>query len=45
MEEGIVDGCFFVWVSVTEKYMKGKDGKMFNNYSIDNDENNVQEKE
>lgn len=30
--EGIVDGCFFTWVSVTEKYMKGKQDKTFNDY-------------
>jgi hypothetical protein len=30
-EEGIFDGCFYVWVDVTKKYM-GKNKKMFNNY-------------
>ncbi|MCL4345789.1 MAG: hypothetical protein M1375_05340 [Candidatus Thermoplasmatota archaeon] len=31
-EEGIFDGCFYVWVDVTKKYMKNKDEKMFNDY-------------
>jgi hypothetical protein len=30
-EEGIFDGCFYVWVDVTKKYMSG-DGKTFNDY-------------
>ncbi|MHB8360483.1 MAG: hypothetical protein ACYDAO_01755 [Thermoplasmataceae archaeon] len=31
-KEGIVDGCFFTWVAVTEKYMKEKGNKTFNTY-------------
>ncbi|MGP6220596.1 hypothetical protein [Caldiplasma sukawensis] len=32
-EEGIFDGCFYVWVDVTKKYMEGKNVKsIFNNY-------------
>ncbi len=34
-EEGIVDGCFFTWVAVTEKYMKDKKQKKFNTYPGD----------
>ncbi|MCL4350716.1 MAG: hypothetical protein M1414_02340 [Candidatus Thermoplasmatota archaeon] len=32
-EEGIFDGCFYVWVSVTEKYMSKKEDKNFNDYN------------
>jgi hypothetical protein len=32
-DEGIVDGCFFTWVAVTERYMKDKPQKKFNTYS------------
>ncbi len=31
-EEGIFDGCFYVWVDVTKKYMSDK-GKTFNDYT------------
>ena len=31
-QEGIFDGCFYVWVDVTKKYMSEKDGK-FNDYN------------
>ncbi len=31
-EEGIFDGCFYVWVDVTKKYMKDKEEKKFNDY-------------
>lgn len=31
-EEGIFDGCFYVWVDVTKKYMSGSKEKNFNDY-------------
>ncbi len=30
--EGIFDGCFYVWVNVTEKYMSKDEKKKFNDY-------------
>lgn len=31
-EEGIFDGCFYVWVDVTKKYLNGTNGRKFNDY-------------
>lgn len=42
-QEGIFDGCFFVWVDVTKKYMSGKE-KQFNDYRKIQDESDSAKK-